>query len=53
MDQKIIFLHFLELINEKTNKLDNKNLFDKFSNLKNKNLSQIIASSKTSNSNSF
>ena len=28
--------------NEKTNKLDNKNLFDKFSNLKNKNLDQIV-----------
>ena len=41
MDQKIIFLHFLEFQNEKTNKLSNKNLFDKFSNLKNKNLNQI------------
>ena len=53
MDLKIIFLHFLELINEKTNKLSNKNLFDKFSILKNKKFKSNYSSSKTSNPNSF
>ena len=36
------FFTFFGALNEKTNKLDNKNLFDKFSNLKNKNLDQIV-----------
>ena len=36
------FFTFFGIINEKTNKLSNKNLFDKFSILKNKNLNQII-----------
>ena len=36
------FFTFFGVRNEKTNKLDNSNLFGKFSNLKNKNLSQII-----------
>ena len=36
------FFTFFGTLNEKTNKLDNKNLFDKFSNLKNKNLDQIV-----------
>ena len=36
------FFTFFGVVNEKTNKLDNKNLFDKFSNLKNKNLDQIV-----------
>ena len=35
------FFTFFGVINEKTNKLDNKNLFGKFSNLKNKSLIQI------------
>ena len=33
---------FFGILNEKTSKLSNKNLFDKFSILKNKNLNQII-----------
>ena len=36
------FFTFFDVVNEKTNKLENVNLFNKFSNLKNKNLSQII-----------
>ena len=36
------FFTFFGVVNEKTNKLENANLFNKFSNLKNKNLSQII-----------
>jgi glucose-6-phosphate isomerase len=36
------FFTFFGIINEKTNKLSNRNLFDKFSILKNKNLNQII-----------
>ena len=36
------FFTFFGILNEKTNKLSNKNLFDKFSILKNKNLNQII-----------
>ena len=36
------FFTFFGVTNEKTNKLDNSNLFGKFSTLKNKNLSQII-----------
>ncbi len=36
------FFTFFGTLNDKTNKLSNKNLFDKFSILKNKNLSQII-----------
>ena len=36
------FFTFFGISNEKTNKLSNKNLFDKFSILKNKNLNQII-----------
>ncbi len=36
------FFTFFGISNEKTNKLSNKNLFDKFSVLKNKNLNQII-----------
>ena len=36
------FFTFFGVTNEKTNKLDNSNLFGKFSNLKNKSLSQII-----------
>ena len=35
------FFTFFGVINEKSNKLDNSNLFGKFSNLKNKNLVQI------------
>ncbi len=35
------FFTFFGVINEKSNKLDNRNLFGKFSNLKNKNLVQI------------
>ena len=35
------FFTFFGVINEKTNKLDNSNLFGKFSNLKNKSLIQI------------
>ena len=35
------FFTFFGFINEKTNKLDNKNLFGKFSNLKNRSLIQI------------
>ena len=36
------FFTFFGFIKEKTNKIDNRNLFDKFSNLKNKNLDQIV-----------
>ena len=36
------FFTFFGIQNEKTNKLSNKNLFDKFSILKNKNLDQIV-----------
>ena len=36
------FITFFGIQNDKTNKLSNKNLFDKFSILKNKNLNQII-----------
>ena len=36
------FFTFFGFKNEKTHNLDNSNLFDKFLNLKNKNLSQII-----------
>ena len=36
------FFTFFRAIKEKTNKLESRNLFDKFSNLKNKNLDQII-----------
>ena len=36
------FFTFFDVVNEKTNKLENVNLFNKFSNLKNKNISQII-----------
>ena len=36
------FFTFFGILNEKTIKLSNKNLFDKFSILKNKNLNQII-----------
>ncbi len=36
------FFTFFDVVNEKTNKLENVNLFNQFSNLKNKNLSQII-----------
>ena len=36
------FFTFFGVINEKTNNLDNRNLFGKFSNLKNKSLSQIV-----------
>ncbi len=36
------FFTFFGVMNEKTNNLDNRNLFGKFSNLKNKSLSQIL-----------
>ena len=36
------FFTFFGVINEKTNKLDNKNLFENFSNLRNKKIDQII-----------
>ncbi len=36
------FFTFFAVTKEKTNKLENSNLFDKFSKLKNKNLDQII-----------
>ena len=40
------FFTFFGVVNGKTNYLDNSNLFGKFSNLKNKNLSQIIQAQK-------
>ena len=36
------FFTFFSVMKEKSNYLENRNLFDKFSNLKNKNLSQIV-----------
>ena len=38
------FFTFFGFLNEKTNNLDNSNLFGNFSNLKNKSLSQIVQS---------
>ena len=46
------FFTFFGVKKIKQIKLDNKNLFDKFSNLKNKNLNQITQAQR-SNSNSF
>ena len=47
------FFTFFSIINEKSQKIDNKNLFNQFSSLKNRNVSEIINSQRKATENIF